>query len=456
MSDKSVPKETDRLLQNEQTPASSKEAGSDIPEARNGRASIRQEWIIRISPRGRNWLMGFGALALLTVLGLVFWPRHESASQIQEQTPEQTSHEGGTGSKVELSPESLAAAGIETATVTQRPAVARLRATGTVEANQQRTQQITPLVAGRVERVNAVLGDRVQAGAVLAVISSPEIASMHGKLHESETRLDLAERTLERVQQAENRVAVLQAKARLDEAEANLRRTKRLMDLGAGAGKDLIATETAYKTAKAEYDYQINISVNREVQEARAEVEIARVEVSHLRNSLRAQGAAVSEESDGRTSHDTSIIQLHAPISGTVTERLVNAGAGIEAGKPLFTVANIATLWVIANVPESQVGLLKVSIPAEVRAAVLGQNAITGRITYIDPILNQEARTARVRVEVPNSDERLKVGMFVEVGFQTGTAMGDELVVPEEAVQRIGERNIVFGAERRTGSFRGA
>jgi cobalt-zinc-cadmium efflux system membrane fusion protein len=147
---------------------------------------------------------------------------------------------------------------------------------------------------------------------------------------------------------------------------------------------------------------------------------------------------------NGRTAHDTSIIQLYAPISGTVTERWVNAGAGIEAGKPLFTVANISTLWVIANVPESQIGLLKVSIPAEVRSAALGQSAITGRITYIDPILNEETRTARVRVEVPNSDERLKVGMFVEVGFQTGTATGDELVVPEAAVQRIGERNVVF------------
>jgi len=120
---------------------------------------------------------------------------------------------------------------------------------------------------------------------------------MHGKLHEAETRLALAEQTYSRVQRAENRASVLQAKARLDEAEATLRRTQKLVELGAGAGKDLLAAEAAYKTAKAEYDYQSNISLNREVQEARAEVETARVEVSHIRNSLRTLGAMYQNRS---------------------------------------------------------------------------------------------------------------------------------------------------------------
>ncbi|MGH9937860.1 MAG: efflux RND transporter periplasmic adaptor subunit, partial [Blastocatellia bacterium] len=68
---------------------------------------------------------------------------------------------------------------------------------------------------------------------------------------------------------------------------------------------------------------------------------------------------------------------------------------------------------------------------------------------YIDPVLNEETRTARVRVEVTNPRDRLKVGMFAEVGFQTGAAeqgkaMESELVIPEEAVQRINERTVVF------------
>ena len=358
------------------------------------------------------------------------------------------------GGEVELSEEALKAAKIETAEAIEQNAGETLRVTGSVETNQQQTQQATPLVSGRVERVNVALGDRVGKGAVLAVIASPQIAELHGKLHEAETALAIAQRNYDRVQKAENRVAVLQAKARLDEAEASLRRTQRLIELGAGAGKDLVAAETAYKTAKADYDFQSNIALNREIGESRAAVDTARVDVKHIRDQLAALGAPVAEgEMDDDHRHNTSLIALRAPIAGTVTERLVNAGAGVEAGKPLFTVANIANLWVIANVPEAQVRRLHVGTEAQVRAAG-GEEAITGRVNYIDPALNEETRTARVRVEMSNPSGRFRVGTFVEVSFRTsatGRGAGEiDLVIPDEAVQRIGERTVVFVPKEET------
>ena len=356
-------------------------------------------------------------------------------------------HGEGEGEEVMLTPETREAAGLEIEGVTERPAVALLRVTGTVETNQQQTQQATPLVGGRVERVNVVLGDTVRAGQVLAIISSPQIAQMHGKLHEAETTLALAERNLQRVTRAENRVAVLSAKAKLDEADATLRRTRRLIELGAGAGKDLIAAETAYKTAKAEYDFQSNISLNREVQEARAAVETARVDVAHIRDEMRSLGVHIAAgERDHDHSRDTSVVAVVAPVSGAVTERLVNAGAGVEPGTSLFTIANTSTVWVIANVPEAQLGVLRPDTPAEVRSAALGGEAFAGRVNYIDPRLDEETRTGKVRVELQNPSGRLKAGMFVEVGFQAGTggAEGQELVVREEAIQRVGERTVVF------------
>lgn len=356
-------------------------------------------------------------------------------------------HDEGEGEEVMLTPEAREAASIEIEGVTERPAVALLRVTGTIETNQQQSQQATPLVGGRVERVNVVLGDTVRAGQVLAVISSPQIAQMHGKLHEAETARALAERNLERVMRSENRVAVLQAKAKLDEADATLRRTRRLIELGAGAGKDLIAAEAAYKTAKAEYDFQSNITLNREVQEARAAVETARVDVAHIRDEMRSLGLNVPEgEREDNHSRNTSLVAVLAPVSGTVTERLVNAGAGVEPGTALFTIANTSTVWVIANVPEAQMGLLRPGTPAEVRSAALGDGAFAGRVNYIDSRLDEETRTGKVRVELANPGGRLRAGMFVEVGFQAGTgaAEGQELVVREEAVQRVGERTVVF------------
>jgi len=79
--------------------------------------------------------------------------------------------------------------------VTVRPAVALLTVTGSVEANQQQTQSATPLVSGRVERVNVALGDHVRSGAVLATIASPEVAEMRGKLRTAQNSLTLASAT---------------------------------------------------------------------------------------------------------------------------------------------------------------------------------------------------------------------------------------------------------------------
>lgn len=398
--------------------------------------------------RNRNAII-IAAVVAVAALVLFLWlrsPKHEKASAEAKQGEKRETIDN----EVTLTPEAIAAAGVEIVSVTQRPAIALMKVTGTVEANQQQMQQVTPLVSGRVERVYAALGDRVRAGSVLATVASPQVAQLHAKLHESETHLALAERNLTRVQRAENRVAVLQAKAKLDEAEATLTRTRRLIELGAGAGKDLIAAETAYKTAKAEYDFQSNISLNKEIQEARAEVETTRADISHLKDELRAMGASADndESKNGEHTRDTSLIAMRAPVSGTVSERLVNAGAGIEAGKPIFTIANLSTLWVIANVPEAQVMHLRIGTPAEVGSAALGASSLSGRVTYIDPQLDEGTRTARVRIDVANPNDNLKIGMFAQVGFQTGTMGGGtgetELVVISEAVQHIGDRTVVF------------
>ncbi len=394
-----------------------------------------------------------GVVALVALLSIFFIYRSlskKTAADADDKPTKAATETTQTPTEVVLPTEALATAGIEIVGVTQRPAVARLTVTGSVAANQQQMQQVTPLVGGRVEHVNVALGDHVRAGTVLATISSPQIAEMRGNFRAGETKLSLAERNLTRVQRSENRVGVLQAKAKLDEAEATLRRTRRLVELGVGAGKDLIGAEAAYKTAKADYDFQNNIALNREVQQAQADVETARTEVAQIRQSLNALGAIPNV-----SGLNSALISVRAPVSGTVTERLINEGAGIEASKPLFTIANLSSVWVIANVPEALVGVLQPGTPAEVRSPALGSIALAGRINYIDSQLDEQTRTARVRVEVPNSGERLKVGMFVEVGFQarTGAATGEELMVPSAAVQRIGDRTVVFIPKSEAGHF---
>jgi cobalt-zinc-cadmium efflux system membrane fusion protein len=396
----------------------------------------------------RAWIITAAVVGLIAIIGIAWIVNKNSASGDKatgEEHKEEPGHsEDEKGKEVKLDPEMIESAGIVTETVTQRPAIARLMVTGAVELNPETTEMATALVGGRIERVFYGVGDNVQKGAVLAVISSPQLAQMHGKMHEAKTKYELVQRNLTRVQKSENRVAVLQAKAKLDEAEATLKRTRRLIELGAGAGKDLIAAETVYKTAKADFDFQSNIALNKELQEARAEVETAQVDLRHIEDEMRALGVPVESGKPDDHRSDTSLVSLRSPLSGVVTERKFNAGAGIEAATPIFSISNLGTVYVIANVPETSMARLRVGSVAEITSPAIG--TVSGRVSYIDPQLDETTRTGRVRLEVPNSNGKLRAGMFAEVGFYTGTnaESGEELVVPSSAVQRTGDKTVVF------------
>lgn len=412
--------------------------------------------VVREEPSSRPrrmfaWIMTAVIVGLIVVIGLIWIATKNSstATAVKVETPagdkkEEGHEEGEKSEEVKLDPESISAAGVQTETVTQRPAVAKLYVTGSVELNPEKTEMATPLVGGRIERVFAGVGDYVQQGAVLAVISSPQLAQLHGKMHESRTQLELAERNLSRVQRSENRVAVLQAKAKLDEADATLKRTKRLIELGAGAGKDLVSAEANYRTAKADFDFQSNISLNKEIQEARAAVETSRVDVRHIEDEMRSLGVPVSSSGPDDHKLNTSLVSVRAPLSGVITERKFNSGAGVEASTPIFAISNLSSVYIIANVPEANVGKLSIGSVAEITSPAIG--TINGRISYVDPRLDETSRTARVRLEVPNPAGKLRAGMFAEVGFYTGTnaATGEELVVRTSAIQREGEKTIVF------------
>lgn len=337
-------------------------------------------------------------LLLLTVLTATSGCRSEAPHAESEGAEAEGHHDEGSRGAVELSPESMKAAGIEVVAVVERPVVTALRATGTIEANQQRMQEVTPLVSGRVEKVFAVAGSHVREGTILALLSSPEVAELHGKELEAQSRVELA--------------------------TSNLRRLQRLSELGAAAGKDLAAAESEAATATAE--------------------------LLHIRGSLGALGS--DERKNG---HSISSVAVRAPISGTVTERHINAGAGVQAGTPLFVIADLSTVWVIANVPESQVNMLHVGTVARVRSAALEETIAQGRVTYVDPILNEETRTARVRVEVENPKQKLRIGTFVETDFESSgaTTTATELVVPETAVQTLESKQIVFIPTDKPGHF---
>jgi membrane fusion protein, heavy metal efflux system len=462
----------------------------------------------------KAWIITAVIIGLIGLIGLGLILRKSfSGEKTNAESAEKTEeHSNEEGKEVKLDQEMLNSAGLKYEGVTSQTAVSLLRTTGTIEANPQQMQQITSLVSGKVERVAVSIGDRVSNGDVLATVISTEIAENYGKWREAETKVNLAEKNLARVKQAESQVTVLQAKAKFDEAssnldrtkdlvklnsskdlitaessftaakakfseaEATLKRTKKLIELGAGAGKDLksaqtgfetakaeldvaennvdkvrdfikigsgrdvLAAETEYKTAKAEYNFQKNISLSKNLQDAEGELKLAQVDANHLKESLLALGVNVRDISVNVSK--IAAVPLRSSFSGIVTERMINNGSGVQAGQNLLTLSDVSSVWATANVPQDQMKSIFVGTSAEIKLA--DGKTINARVSYIEPTLNEDTRTGKVRLAIDNPDSRMKVGMFVEIGFQTGKGDGTELAVPTEAIQNVEGKNIVF------------
>ncbi len=138
----------------------------------------------------------------------------------------------------------------------------------------------------------------------------------------------------------------------------------------------------------------------------------------------------------------TVSIPIMAPRSGVVLERMAVEGMMSEAGETLFRIADMSTVWVIAEVPES--ALMDIATGAEVRVSFQGfaGEPMTGRIDTIYPELDMMTRTAKLRIELPNPDGLLRPNMFAEVEIMLGQA--PVVQVPEGAVIDTGDRQVVI------------
>lgn len=132
-----------------------------------------------------------------------------------------------------------------------------------------------------------------------------------------------------------------------------------------------------------------------------------------------------------------------APRDGVVLERNVTEGMRAPAGEVLFRIADISTVWVLADVPEHELGLIKPGQAVTVRVRSLPGRSFTGRVGLIYPQVSKETRTTRVRIELPNPEGVLLADMYADVEIATG--VGNPVVaVPDDAVIDTGERQVVI------------
>lgn len=298
---------------------------------------------------------------------------------------------------VTLSPEAVARAGIVVAPVTYATIRTEIRLPGVVEPNAYRQAAVTPLVAGRVTHVSAQLGDHVRQGETMAAIYSPELADA--------------------------RTRYVAARAMLQAHDRELQRTQKLVEIGAASRQELERLHAEHATQLAE--------------------------VESARSRLQLLGASASgDESTAPGADGSATIRVPAPRDGVVTERLVNVGVNVDASTKLFAVVDLSTVWVVANLYEQDFARVRVGSAATVTTSAYPDVVVEGRVSYIDPQVSLQTRTAKVRVEVPNPRGELRLGMYADVSI-AGTGRAPTLAVPQGAVQRVGDRTVVYLANTR-------
>ena len=135
-------------------------------------------------------------------------------------------------------------------------------------------------------------------------------------------------------------------------------------------------------------------------------------------------------------------VTLFAPASGFVIDKKVVQGQSIQAGAELYTIADLSDVWVEAQLREEDAGRIATGATATLQFTSYPGQPFAGRVTYIDPMLGEKARTVKARISVPNSDARLKPGMYATVILNSSTQSA--LTVPRSAVVQTGERALVF------------
>jgi len=306
--------------------------------------------------------------------------------------PDQPAAQGEEAAEVSLTPEALQRAGIKTAVVRSGVADSATTVPGTVMSNAYRDTKVNALVGGVVRQVSAELGAAVQRGQPLAVIFSSELA--------------------------EAQMKYLSMRAMVEADRQKRQRTEKLVALGAASRQELEEITAVHASRETE--------------------------VAAARQRLLLLGLApqqVAELTDA--SHVVSEVTVPAPAAGVVIARSVNPGQVVMAGQDLFVVTDLNSVWVIGDLYEKDFARVAVGSPATVTIPSAPQNVLRGRVAYIDPRVDPAARTAKVRVEVPNRSGVLRLGMFVTVSFET--AGGSRVtLVPRSAVQFIGDRAVVY------------
>jgi membrane fusion protein, heavy metal efflux system len=261
-----------------------------------------------------------------------------------------------------------------------------LTANGSVTPDVNRTIHVTSQGSGRVVDLKVRLGDYVKRGQILLSIHSADLAGAFSDYQKSGADERLAKKALDRAQL--------------------------LYSHGALAEKDL--------------------------QQAEDTEEKARVDVQNAEQRVRLLG--------GDPAHPSSLLELRAPVSGTIVEQNISGFEGIKSldnSPNLFTVADLTQVWVLCDVYENDLGEVHLGDGAELRMNAYPDRVYRGKVADISRVLDPTTRAAKVRIVLPNRDASLRPGMFAVTTFRSRKSQL-RVVVPSAAVMRLQDKDWAF------------
>jgi len=275
---------------------------------------------------------------------------------------------------------------------TVRPAfqmrVTTIETSGKAQFNEEQLVRVQAPATGRVAEVLARPGDAVESGGHLLVLDSPDLGS---------AKSDYAK-----------------AVADVERADKAVSLARELFDAKAIAQKELREAENDYRKTVAERE------------RAAARLRTLSVTAEHL--------PEIASRADASTR-----ITVTASRSGIIVDRNVNVGQVVAYGQSdspvnLFVIADLTTMWILADVYEPDVPRVHPGQPVTVTLPCCPGDRYEGRVTYISDSVDKETRTVKVRAVVPNHGRALKAEMFVKVAI--GTASTSVLTIPQSAVHR--------------------
>jgi RND family efflux transporter MFP subunit len=262
------------------------------------------------------------------------------------------------------------------------------------------TVNVTPQATGRVQQLHFDVGDLVQSGVLIAELDDDELQQ---QVNRAEAAIGVTTASL------------TQREAEYHNAQATLKRSEDLFKDGLISPQEF----EQQKTSVAVFEAQMNLAKAQQTQ-AEAELRELRIRLDQTK--------------------------IYSPMTGAVSQRYVDVGALVNPNTPVIQVVNLSTMVTQGNVPERNIGKLRIGNIAIVSVDAIPEQPFNGRVARISPVLDAATRSALIEIDIPNPDRVLKAEMFARIRLDLGS-MREATLIPRDGLVYRGQQPGVYVVE---------